>query len=127
MTAEFDVDAVSRAISEALTGPGGIFLGVNVFASVPGVVHTPARRGFLRSEPERVQIGDWRYEVARDGRLAAAHVVNDIVIADEVLDAVAIGPHVARALAQLVGRFGPAVLPSIDAAVDALITGSGRH
>ena len=81
-------------------GPGGVGLVVKVFCGLPGVVLTPARRGLFRSQPERIQIGDWRYEVTQDGRLSAAHVVNGIVLAEEVLAAAAVGPHVARASAR---------------------------
>lgn len=122
---EFDRARVSDTVAAALSGPGGVALVVNVFGAVPGVVRNPARRGLFRSDPERVLIGDWRYEVARDGRLRAAHVVNEIVIAEEVLDADAVGPHIARALEQIVGRYGASVLPHIDAAVDALRTSAG--
>lgn len=122
---EFDPVRLSDTIAAALSGPGGVALVVSVFSGVPGVLHSPARRGLFRSEPERVQIGDWRYEIARDGRLRAAHLVNDIVIADDVLDAAAVGPHIARALQQILGRHGPALLPHIDAAVEALRAGVG--
>jgi hypothetical protein len=122
---EFDPVRLSDTVAAALSGPGGVALVVNVFSGVPGVVHSPARRGVFRSEPERVQIGDWRYEIARDGRLRAAHLVNDIVIADDMLDAAAVGPHIARALQQILGRHGPAILPHIDAAVEALRTSVG--
>jgi hypothetical protein len=122
---DFDTARVSDTVAAALSGPGGIALVVNVFSTVPGVVHTPARRGLFRSAPERVQIGDWRYEVAPDGRLSAAHVVNGIVIAEDALDAAAVGPHIARALGQIVGRHGSTVLPHIDAAVDALRASTG--
>ncbi|HEY9305226.1 MAG TPA: DUF5073 family protein, partial [Mycobacterium sp.] len=71
------------------------------------------------------QIGDWRYEVTPDNRLNAAHIVGGIVIAEEVLLADAVGPHLARSLAQLVARYGPAVIPNIDAAVDALSASAG--
>ncbi len=98
---DFDARRLSDTVSAALSGPGGVALVVNVFSAVPGVVHSPARRGLFRSEPERVQIGDWRYEVARDGRLRAAHVVSGVVIADDVLDAHAVGPHITRALEQI--------------------------
>jgi len=111
---------VSRVVSAALSGAGGVALVVNVFAGLPGVGHTPARRGLFRSEPERILIGDWRYEVAGDGRLRAAHLVNGIVIAEETLAANAVGPHVTRALEQIVTRYGPATIPSIHAAVEAL-------
>jgi hypothetical protein len=122
---DFDAVRLSDTVSAALSGPGGIALVITVFSAVPGVVRSPARRAMFRSEPERVQIGDWRYEVSRDGRLRAAHVVNGVVIADELLDAHAVGPHIARALEQIIGRYGSTILPHIDAAIDALRTSVG--
>lgn len=119
----FDQERVSRAIGAALAGPGGIALVLRVFCGVPGVILTPARRGFFRSQPERVQIGDWRYEVTPDGRLSAAHLVNDIVLAEEVLAAGAVGPHIARALGQVVNSYGPTIVPNIDAALEVLEVG----
>ena len=121
----FDHERVGHAIGSALSGPGGVALVVKVFGGVPGVIVTPARRGLFRSQPERVQIGDWRYEVTADGRLGAAHVVNGVAIAEEVLAAGAVGPHIARALGQLVSGYGPTIIPNIDAALEALDTGSG--
>ena len=121
----FDHERVSRTIGAALGGPGGVGLVVKVFSAVPGVILTPARRGFLRSQPERIQIGDWRYELTADGRLSAAHVVNDIVLAEDLLAAGAVGPHIARALAQLVNGYGPTIIPNIDAALEVLETGAG--
>lgn len=123
--AGFDADWVSRTIAAALAGPGGVGLVVNVFAGVAGVVRTPARRGLFRSQPERIQIGDWRYEVTDDGRLRAAHLVNGIVIAEDTLVADAVGPHIARALGQVVARHGAAIVPDIDAAVEVLSAGAG--
>ncbi len=122
---DFDIDRVSRTVSAALSGPGGVGLVVNVFAGLPGVVHTPARRGLFRSNPERIQIGDWRYEIAHDGRLLAAHMVNGIVIGEDILLADAVGPHIARALGQIVARYGATVIPNINAAVDILGTSTG--
>jgi hypothetical protein len=116
----YDHERVSRAVGAALAGPGGVGLVVKVFCGLPGVILTPARRGFFRSQPERIQIGDWRYEVTQDGRLSAAHVVNGIVLAEEVLAAAAVGPHVARALGQVVNSYGPPVMPNIDAALEML-------
>ena len=123
--AAFDAERVSRTVADALAGPGGIALVINVFAGLPGVAHTAARRGMFRSQPARLQISDWRYEVTPDGRLMAAHVVGGIVIGEDVLLAEAVGPHLARSLGQLVARYGPAVVPNIDAAVDALSAGTG--
>jgi hypothetical protein len=115
-----DSDEVTRVVTTALSGAGGVALVVKVFAGLPGVSHTPERRGLFRSEPERILLGDWRYEVTRDGRLRAAHFVNGIVIAEETLAADAVGPHVTRALEQVVTRYGPATIPSIHAAIEAL-------
>lgn len=123
----YDHERVSRAVGAALAGPGGVGMVVKVFCGVPGVVLIPARRGFFRSEPERIQIADWRYEVTRDGRLSAAHVVNDIVLADSVLAAGAVGPHIAHALGKVVNSYGPTILPSIDAAVEMLETFGGQR
>jgi hypothetical protein len=123
--AAFDAERVSRTVAGALAGPGGIGLVITVFAAVPGVTHTPARKGMFRSQPARLQIGDWRYEVTPDGRLLAAHVVGDVVIGEDILLADAVGPHLARSLGQLVARHGAVVVPNIDAAVDALSAGAG--
>lgn len=124
--AGLDSDEVSRVVTASLSGPGGVALVVNVFARVPGVIHVPARRGLFRSEPERIQIGDWRYELAKDGRLHAAHVVNGVVIAEETLAAGVVGPHVTRALEQVVTRYGETAVPSIQAAVEALRVSCGE-
>lgn len=121
----FDPDRVSRAIGTALPGPGGVGLVLRVFCGVPGVILVPARRGFFRSQPERIQMGEWRYEVTADGRVCAAHLVNGIVLAEEVLAAGAVGPHIARALGQVVSSYGPTIVPNIDAALEVLETGSG--
>ncbi|OCB18584.1 DUF5073 domain-containing protein [Mycobacterium malmoense] len=123
--ASLDHERVGHAVGTALSGPGGVGMVLRVFCGVPGVVFHPARRGFLRSQPERVQIGDWRYEVTADGRLSAAHLVSGIVLSEETLAAGAVGPHIARALGQLVGSYGPTIVPNIDAALDVLEAGSG--
>ncbi|OBH80798.1 DUF5073 domain-containing protein [Mycobacterium scrofulaceum] len=120
-----DHERVGHAIGTTLAGPGGVGLVLRVFCGVPGVILIPARRGFFRSQPERVQIGDWRYEVTPDGRLSAAHVVNGIVLAEDVLAAGAVGPHIARALGQLVSSYGPTIMPNIDAALEVLEAGAG--
>jgi hypothetical protein len=122
---DFDAEQVRNTVDAALLGPGGIALVINVFARLPGVTHTPARSGIFRSRPARLQIGDWRYEVVDDGRLRAAHIVNGIVIADEVLLANAVGAHIARSLGQLAARYGAGIVPNIQAAVDALEASAG--
>ena len=121
-----DHHRVSTTVSGALSGPGGVALVVKVFAGLPGVTYTPAQRGLFSKSPERIQIGDWRYELAPDGRLRAAHLVHGIVIAEESLDAAVVGPHLSRALGQVVNQYGETILPSIDAALDALSASTGN-
>jgi hypothetical protein len=123
--ADLDTERVSAAIGAAASGPGGVGLVVSVLSGVSGVIRTPARRGLFHSEPERIQIGDWRYEVGHDGLLSTAHVVNGIVLAQDVLPAATVGTHVARALGQLVARYGDVVAAHVDAAVDALAAAAG--
>lgn len=118
----FDADRAAEVIAAALHGPGGVGLVFNVFAAVPGAIRTPARRSLFRSEPERLQLGSWRYEVTGDERIRAAHIVNGIVLAESILTAASVGPHVARALADLVEGFGAPALPQITAALEVLET-----
>ncbi len=60
-----------------------------------------------------------------DGRLSAAHLVSGIILAEVVLASGAVGPHIARALGQVVSSYGPTIMPNIDAALDVLETGAG--
>ncbi|OBK69677.1 DUF5073 family protein [Mycobacterium sp. 1165178.9] len=124
--AGFDPERVSRAVGDALAGPGGVGLVLKVFGGVPGVTTIPARRGFFRSQPEQTLIGDWRYQITPVGHVSAAHVVKGIVLAEEVLPAGAVAPHIARALGQVVDHYGPTILANLEAAVEALEAGSGR-
>ena len=112
-------------MGDALAGPGGVELVLKVFGGVPGVTTIPARRGFFRSQPEQILIGDWRYQVTPAGRVSAAHVVKGIVLAEEVLPAGAVAPHIARALGQVVKHYGPTILANVEAAMEALEAGSG--
>ena len=47
-------------------------------------------------------------------------MVNGIVLAEDALAAGAVGPHIARALQQVVSSYGPTIVPNIDAAVEVL-------
>ncbi|AYF74605.1 DUF5073 domain-containing protein [Nocardia yunnanensis] len=121
---DFDPESATRAIDAALGGPGGLGLVFTVFAGVPGVTRTPPRKSMFRADPERVQIGSWRYEVTRDQRIRAGHVVGGIVLAEELLPAAALAPHLARALAEIASSYGPPALPHLTAALEVL-AGSG--
>jgi hypothetical protein len=52
-------------------------------------------------------------------------VVNGIVLAEDVLAAGAVGPHIARVLGQLINSYGPTIIPNIDAALEVLEAGAG--
>ncbi|WP_458691175.1 DUF5073 family protein [Nocardia tengchongensis] len=117
---DFDIDAAARTISAALGGPGGLGLVFTVFSGVPGVTRTPPRKSLFHSEPERVRIGSWRYQVTRDERIRAEHIVGGIVLAEELLPAAMIAPHLARALAEIASSYGPPALPHLSAALEVL-------
>jgi hypothetical protein len=117
---DYDSAAAATVIARAMSGPGGLHVVLGVFGAVPGVAATPARRGLFRSEPARVRIGSWRYEVSSDERLRAGHVVGDVVLAEELLPAAAVPAHLARALGEVVAAYGPSALPQLTAALDVL-------
>jgi hypothetical protein len=116
----YDPAIAAAAIAYAMGGPGGLHVVWGVFGAVPGVSRTPPRRGLFRSEPERVRIGSWRYEVSSDGRLRAGHVVGDVVLAEELLPAEAVPMHLARALGEVAAAYGPSALPQLAAAFEVL-------
>ena len=53
--------------------------------------------------------------------------MNGIVLAEDTLAAGAVGSHLARALSQVVAAWGAAIIPNIDAAVEALSTSAGSR
>lgn len=116
----FDAAASAAIISNALRLPGGADLVVGSLSRVPYAVATPARSGFFRSEPARVQFAEWRYQVVPPGRLSEAHVVQGIVLAEETLGMNEAGWRVARALRQHLLEYGPGVLPEVLATLEGL-------
>ncbi|TSD99327.1 DUF5073 domain-containing protein [Skermania sp. ID1734] len=119
----FDQDHAAAVIGSAIqgaVGPAGV---LGLFAVVPGAVRTPARRRWLGTEPERLQLADWRYEVTDDRRVRAAHVVHGIVLAEQVLAAGEVGPHLARALAAVSHQYGAEAAAQISAALEVLEAG----
>jgi hypothetical protein len=98
---------------------------VSIMASLPAVVHTPARRGLFRSSPEQVQLASWRYRVASDGRLHAAHVVGGIVLAEQPLSPDTGGAHIARAIAEHISGHGSQLLPYVESMLTVLGASAG--
>jgi hypothetical protein len=124
-TPSFDVAATERALAAAVRDAGGVGLVFGVLDGVPGVTRTPARRGLLRSQPERVQVGSWRYEPQPDGLVRAAHVVGGVVLAETTLGAGTVAPHLTRALVEVVEAYGERALARLEAVVEVLAAGRG--
>ena len=121
----FDAAAATAVLGRALRLVGGAELVVGSLASIPGAERTPARKGMFRSNPEQVLVGQWRYEVARDGRLSAGHVVAGIVLAELTLPADDAAPHVAAALGQHIADRGALIVPAVRSMLEGLAVAAG--
>lgn len=118
--ARYDPAAAAGVIAAALALPGGAGLLVGVLARLPGTGYTAGRRSWLRSSPERVEVGEWRFSAADDHRLRAEHVVNGIVLAEQVLPAGSAAERVAGAVEKHLADHGSGVLPDVVAALAGL-------
>jgi hypothetical protein len=125
MPQRFDPGAAAEVVTRALLVIGGVELVLGSLAHVPGVMLTPASKGMFRSSPERLQVGEWRYEAARDGRLVGAHVVGGIVLAELALSPEAAGDSVAAALGQLIGAYGASIIPAVRSMLEGLAVAAG--
>ncbi|WIY18970.1 DUF5073 family protein [Mycobacterium tuberculosis] len=70
------------------------------------------KSGFVMSKPTE-SIGVRRCAFDHAGRVLAAHLVIGFGISEDANIAEVVGPHLARALGQIVGRYGPTVSPHI--------------
>ena len=122
----YDPAQAARVLARALGVQGGPEFVLGCLATIPGVVRTAARSGRFRSSPQRLQVGQWRYEPSADGRLLAAHVVGGIVIAELALSPQAAGPSIAAALGQLINDFGTQVVPAVRSVLEGLDVATGR-
>ncbi len=116
----YDPAASAAVIDRALQLPGGADLVAGSLGAVPGAVVVERRKGVFRSSTGSVQLGRWRYSAADGGRLAAAHVVGGIVLAQESLSAAEAGGHVAEALRLHLVEEGPRILPDVLAVMEGL-------
>ena len=121
----YDPAGAAAVVTRALLVMGGLELVLGSLATVPGVARTPARSGLFRSSPERLQVGEWRYEAAPDGRLVGAHVVGGIVLAELALSPEAAGASVAAALGQLIAAYGVQVVPAVRSVLEGLAVAAG--
>lgn len=121
----FDVAQATAIIDRALALVGGAELVVGSLATIPGAQRTLARKGVFRSNPEQVLVGQWRYEVTADGRLAAGHVVAGIVLAELTLPADEAASQVAHALAQHIADLGTRIVPVVRSVLEGLAVAAG--
>jgi hypothetical protein len=124
LSGDYDPTAAAQTLTTALQVTGGADLVLGSVATLPGVQRTAARKSMFKSNPERVQVGEWRYEAAGGGRLLAAHVVAGVVIAETTLPPEAAGPHLAAAIGQHIDAYGGAVTPAVQAALAGLAAAS---
>jgi hypothetical protein len=120
----YDRAACAELIGRALALPGGADLVVGSLSGLPGAVAIGARPGRFRSRAGFVELGQWRYAVAASGRLAVAHVVAGIVLAEETLPAATAGDHVAGALGQHLAELGPRGLAEVLSVLEGLSAAS---
>jgi hypothetical protein len=122
----YDQAGAAQVVARALGLAGGADLLLGSLASLPGVQHWAAQRSMFRSSPERVLVGEWRYEVAADGRLLAAHVVGGIVLAELALPPDAAGVHVAAAIGQHIAAYGAQTVPAVESMLEGLAVAAGQ-
>jgi hypothetical protein len=122
----YDQAGAAQVIGRALGLTGGADLVLGSLSTLPGVQHWAARRSMFKSSPERVLVGEWRYEVAPDGRLLAAHVVGGIVLAELVFPPDAAGVHVATAIGQHLAAYGAQTLPAVESMLEGLAVAAGQ-
>jgi hypothetical protein len=116
----FDRAHCAAVVTRALQVPGGSELVTGSLTGVPGAVVGRRRSGLFGASPGQVQIADWRYAPAASSRLAVAHVVGGVVIAESVMRPSEAGAHVAMVLSRQLAEYGPRVLPEILAVLEGL-------
>jgi hypothetical protein len=116
----FDRAVCAQVVTRALQLPGGSELVTGLLGGVPGAILSRRRAGLFGASATKVQLADWRYEPGPNGRLAVAHVVGGIVIAENVMPPLEAGAHVAMVLSQQLTEYGPRILPDVLALVEGL-------
>ena len=121
----FDRAECAAVITRALQLPGGSELVTGSLSGIPGAVVGRRRSGLFGGSSVSVQFAQWRYEAESSGRLAIAHVVGGIVLAENVTPPAKAGAHVAMVLNQQLTEFGPRILPDILALLEGLAVAAG--
>jgi hypothetical protein len=121
----YDQAAAAAVLTRALGVLDGPALVLGSLAAIPGVLRTPERKGMFRSNAERLQVGEWRYEAARDGRILGAHVVGGIVLSELAYSPEAAGASMAAAIGQHLAAYGAQVLPAVESVLEGLAVAAG--
>lgn len=123
-SAGYDPAAAVDVLDRALALPGGTDLVIGALAGLPYAGHTPARKRMFSTTPEQVQLGQWRFTAAADGRLLAAHVVAGIALSEERVDVDDAGARVAAAIGQYLAEQGVRQWPEVQAVLSGLAAAS---
>lgn len=121
----FDRAHCAAVVTRALRLPGGPELVTGSLSGVPGVVVAKRRTGLFGAASVSVQLSNWRYEPATPGRLAISHVVDGVVLSENVTPPAEAGAHVAMALSLLLAEYGPPILPDILGLLEGLTVAAG--
>jgi hypothetical protein len=118
------VDPVADVVQRILETGGGVGLLLESLMRLPKAQWTPPKKSMFSSKPGYLQLGDWRYMEAADGRLNSAHAVAGVVIASGELSPAEAGTNVAVTLQKYIRDHGlragedvEAVLAGLSAAL----------
>lgn len=122
---DFDRAHCAAVVTSALQLAGGSELVTGSLGALPGAIVNRRRSGLLGGASLKVQLDEWRYEPGPTGRLAVAHVVGGVVVAENVMRPPEAGAHVAMVLSRQLNEHGPRMLPDILALLEGLAVAAG--
>lgn len=120
------VDSTADIVQRILETGGGVGLLLESLMGLPNAHWTPPKKSIFSSKPGYLQLGDWRYTQAADGRLSSAHAVAGVVIASGELSPAEAGTNVAAALQKYVRDHGPRASEDVQAILAGLSAALGE-
>lgn len=112
---------LEQAVTAVMSVQGGLDVLLDLLARVPGAKRVSVRQGWTGKHVS-IEIGNYRFSAASDGRLQVGHAVNNIVLSTNELHAGPAGAKVVEAVRQQVTNFGPSVIPDVEAITAGLIS-----
>ena len=118
------VDPTADIVQRILETGAGVGLLLDSLMRLSKAEWTPPKKSMFSKKPGYLQLGEWRYTEAADGRLHSAHAVAGVVIASGELSPHEAGANVAAALQKYIRDHGPragddvqAILAGLSAAL----------